>query len=137
MAARLDDPNLEALLARMPKAEMHFHFEGAFRWNTIRELHPRGQELPERQSWLAQARPFADFQDFTQLFRDYIRPATGTPAAIDATPSKCSREPGASERALCRGHRRFSGFNGSWPEPGAGLAGDGAGPRPGHGAIQD
>lgn len=80
---RLDDPNLETRLAHMPKAEMHFHFEGAFRWNTIRELHPRGQELPERQSWLAQARPFADFQDFTQLFRDYIRPATGTPAAIE------------------------------------------------------
>ena len=32
---RLDDPNLEARLARMPKAEMHFHFEGVFRWNTI------------------------------------------------------------------------------------------------------
>ena len=46
-------------------------------------MHPRGQELPERQSWLAQARPFTDFQDFTQLFCDYIRPATDTPAAIE------------------------------------------------------
>jgi adenosine deaminase len=80
---RLDDPNLEARLARMPKAEMHFHFEGAFRWSTIRELHPRGKELPECQPWLAQARPFADFQDFTQVFRDYIRPATGTPEAVE------------------------------------------------------
>jgi adenosine deaminase len=81
--SRLDDPHLEARLACMPKAEMHFHFEGAFRWSTIRELHPRGQELPERQPWLAQARPFADFQDFSQVFRDYIRPATGTPEAIE------------------------------------------------------
>jgi adenosine deaminase len=46
-------------------------------------LHPRCQELPEYQSWLALARPFADFQDFQQFFRDYIRPATGTPAAIE------------------------------------------------------
>jgi adenosine deaminase len=80
---QLDDPHLEARLAHMPKAEMHFHFEGAFRWRTIQELHPRRQELPEYQSWLAQERPFADFQDFNQFFRDYIRPATGTPAAIE------------------------------------------------------
>ena len=79
----LDDPHLEECLARLPKAEMHFHFEGAFRWHTIRELHPRGQELPERQPWLAQARPFADFQDFSQVFRDYVKLATGTPAAIE------------------------------------------------------
>jgi adenosine deaminase len=62
---------------------MHLHFEGAFRWSTIRELHPRGQELPARQLWLAQERPFADFQDFSQVFRDYIRPATGTPEAVE------------------------------------------------------
>jgi adenosine deaminase len=79
----LDDPHLEACLARLPKAEMHFHFEGAFRWRTVQELHPRRQELPEPHSWLAQARPFADFQDFTQFFRDYIRPATGTPEAVE------------------------------------------------------
>jgi len=79
----LDDPHLEACLARLPKAEMHFHFEGAFRWRTIRELHPRGPELPTRQPWLAQARPFADFQDFRQLFHDYIRPTTGTLAAVE------------------------------------------------------
>ncbi len=57
---RLDEPNLEARLARMPKAEMHFHFEGALRWSTTRELHPRGKELPEREPWFAQARPFAE-----------------------------------------------------------------------------
>ena len=55
----LDDPHLEARLVRMPKGEMHFHFEGVFRWSTIRKLHRRGQELPERQPWLAQERPSA------------------------------------------------------------------------------
>ena len=53
---RLDDPHLEARLVRMPRVEMHFHFEDAFRWSTIRELHPRGKELPEREPWLAQER---------------------------------------------------------------------------------
>jgi hypothetical protein len=42
---RLNDPNLEERLARMPKAEMHFHFEGVFRWSTVWELHPRGNVL--------------------------------------------------------------------------------------------
>ena len=32
---RLDDPHLEARPVRLPKAEMHFHFESAFRWSTI------------------------------------------------------------------------------------------------------
>jgi adenosine deaminase len=46
-------------------------------------LHPHRQALPAYQSWLAQERPFADFQAFNQFFRAYIRPATGTPAAIE------------------------------------------------------
>ncbi|OLE39807.1 MAG: adenosine deaminase [Cyanobacteria bacterium 13_1_40CM_2_61_4] len=77
------DTDLEGRLSRLPKAELHLHFEGAFRWSTIRELHPRGTELPEREPWLERARPFADFQDFQQVFRDYIKPATGTPEAIE------------------------------------------------------
>ena len=76
------DAALEARLSRLPKAELHFHFEGAFRWSTIRELHPDGNALPEREPWLTCARPFADFQDFSQVFRDYIKPA-GTPEAIE------------------------------------------------------
>jgi len=79
----LDDPHLEGCLARLPKAERHLHFEGAFRWRTIQELHPRGQEFPERQPWLAQERPFADFQDFTQVVHDYIWPVTGTPETVE------------------------------------------------------
>src|SRR5712691_4133966 len=77
------DTDLEGRLSRLPKAELHLHFEGAFRWSTIRELHPRGTELPEGAPWLERARPFADFQDFSQVFRDYIKPATGTPEAIE------------------------------------------------------
>jgi hypothetical protein len=80
---RLSDPNLEACLVRMPRVEVHLHFEDAFRWSTIRELHPRGKELPEREPWLVQERPFADFQDFSQIFHDYIRPAIGTPEAVE------------------------------------------------------
>ena len=77
------DAALEARLSRLPKAELHFHFEGAFRWRTIRELPPDGNALPERDPWLNCARPFADFQDFSQVFRDYIQPATGTSEAIE------------------------------------------------------
>ena len=40
------DPALENWLRALPKAEMHLHFEGAFRWSTIRELHPWGPSLP-------------------------------------------------------------------------------------------
>src|SRR5205807_6022791 len=55
------DAALEARLSRLPKAELHFHFEGAFRWSTIREFHPDGNALPEREPWLNCARPFAEF----------------------------------------------------------------------------
>src|SRR5262249_42849741 len=41
-----------------------------------------GKKLPEGGPWLTQERPFADFQDFSQVFRDYSRPATDTPEAV-------------------------------------------------------
>lgn len=62
---------------------MHFHFEGAFRWSTIRELHPDGASLPQAPPWLGLARPFPDFDDFRQVFRDYMLPVTGTPETIE------------------------------------------------------
>ena len=67
----------------MPKAEMHFHFEGAFRWSTIRELHPDGAALPLTPPWLEGPQPFTDFTDFRQIFQTFIRPATGTPESIE------------------------------------------------------
>lgn len=77
------EATLDAWLSALPKAEMHFHFEGAFRWTTIRELHPGGRSLPETPPWLARARPFADFADFRQVFRDFMVPVTGTPETIE------------------------------------------------------
>jgi hypothetical protein len=41
-----------------------------------------GKKLPEGDTWLAQERPFADFQDFSQVFRDSSRPATDSPEAV-------------------------------------------------------
>lgn len=75
--------SLDAWVRALPKAEMHLHFEGAFRWSTIRELHPDGTSLPARPPWLTLARPFPDFDDFRQVFRDYMLPVTGTPETIE------------------------------------------------------
>ena len=77
------DPALENWLRALPKAEMHLHFEGAFRWSTIRELHPWGPSLPATPPWLARSRPFPDFDDFVQALRDYVLPSTGTPEWIE------------------------------------------------------
>ncbi|MCC6738752.1 MAG: adenosine deaminase family protein [Planctomycetia bacterium] len=64
----------------MPKAEMHFHFEGSFRWSTVRELHPGGREFPDRPPWWGRR---LSWEDFTGVFRDYLKPATGTPEAVE------------------------------------------------------
>ena len=68
-------------IEEMPKAEMHIHLEGAFRWETIRELHP--DDLPESPPWLTADTVFPDFDDFRHVFLNIIRPATGTPEQIE------------------------------------------------------
>lgn len=73
--------DFDEAVRRMPKAEMHFHFEGAFRWSTVRELHPRGRELPEAPPW--HGRNFAAWEEFTGVFRDFLKPVTGTPEAVE------------------------------------------------------
>ncbi len=75
------DPILERAVRRMPKAEMHFHFEGAFRWATVRELHPEGRSLPAVPPW--HGRPFASWDAFTAVFREFLKPVTGTPEWIE------------------------------------------------------
>jgi adenosine deaminase len=74
---------LAGRLAALPKAEMHVHLEGAVRWRTIRELHPAGASLPARPPWLEPGRGFPDFDDFRQVFRDYVRPVAATPSMIE------------------------------------------------------
>ncbi|MBI2206930.1 MAG: hypothetical protein HYU41_24115 [Candidatus Rokubacteria bacterium] len=78
-----DGVALEPWVRALPKAEMHLHFEGAFRWSTIRELHPWGPSLPATPPWLARRRPFPDFEHFRQVFRNYTLPVTGTPELIE------------------------------------------------------
>jgi adenosine deaminase len=62
---------------------MHLHFEGAVRWSTIRELHPAGASLPATAPWLGQSRPFPDFTDFRQAFRDYVAPTCTAPEVFE------------------------------------------------------
>ena len=74
-------PELAERIRKMPKAELHLHFEGAFRWSTIRELNPQTRLLPDVPPWAG--KPFASFEDFRAIFRDFILPATGTEERIE------------------------------------------------------
>jgi adenosine deaminase len=73
--------DLDERIRALPKAELHLHLEGAFQWNTVRELHPQGAELPETPPWAT--RRYADFAEFLAVFYDVLRPATGTPEAVE------------------------------------------------------
>jgi adenosine deaminase len=72
---------IETAVRQMPKAEMHFHFEGAFRWATVRELHPDGASFPEIPPWFGY--PFYNWEAFTAVFRTFLKPVTGTPEMIE------------------------------------------------------
>ena len=71
----------ETFIREVPKAEYHLHFEGAFRWQTIKAVHPRGRSLPETPPWWRNK--ILTFRDFEKIFADYILPATGTPELIE------------------------------------------------------
>lgn len=72
---------LATAIRKMPKAEMHFHLEGSFRWNTVRELHPDGAGLPQTPPWWG--RPFGNWEAFTGAFRQYLKPVTGKPEWVE------------------------------------------------------
>lgn len=73
-------PELAERIRDMPKAELHLHVEGAFRWSTVREFVPEARALGERPPWMD--RPFTSFDDFRAIFRQYLLPATGTEERI-------------------------------------------------------
>jgi adenosine deaminase len=64
----------------MPKAELHLHFEGALRWSTVRELNPQARALASP-PWLG--KPFASFDEFRDIFRNFLIPASGTEERIE------------------------------------------------------
>jgi len=74
-------PDLADRIRRMPKAELHLHFEGAFRWTTVQEFVPEARALGDRPPWMD--RPFASFEDFRGIFRNFVLPATGTGDRIE------------------------------------------------------
>ena len=68
-------------LTSMPKVELHLHLEGSARLSTFREaLHRHaGMDLPETPQWLEPDFRFGSFEEFRQLFRDYLTPWLSAP----------------------------------------------------------
>ena len=51
------------IIQQMPKAELHVHFVGAARWQTIRELNPQAALLPATPPWYSLPGPTASDDD--------------------------------------------------------------------------
>ncbi len=68
-------------LSTMPKAELHLHLEGSFRWSTLQEamLRHHGKGLPATPSWYHSGHRFHEFGEFLRLFQDYVDPWLSTP----------------------------------------------------------
>ena len=68
-------------LAGMPKAELHLHLEASVEWPVVREALQRhtGNDYPESPHWLEPDFRFSNWDDFRQLFRDYIGPWVSAP----------------------------------------------------------
>jgi len=68
-------------LAGMPKAELHLHLEASVEWRVVKEALQRhtGNDFPESPHWLEPDFRFASWDDFRQLFRDYIGPWVSAP----------------------------------------------------------
>lgn len=73
-------PELADRIRRMPKAELHIHLEGALRWSTVREFNPQARLL-DSPPWLG--KPFASFEEFRGIFREYLIPASGTEERVE------------------------------------------------------
>ena len=80
-ASQMIPPDLALRIRKMPKAELHLHFEGAFRWSTVRELNPGARSLSDPPPWTR--RPFSKFDEFRAVFHDYLQPATGSEERIE------------------------------------------------------
>ena len=76
----MSPPELAARIRTMPKAELHLHLEGALRWSTVREFNPHTRPL-DAPPWLG--KPFASFEEFRRIFREYLIPASGTEDRIE------------------------------------------------------
>ncbi|MGD0157482.1 MAG: adenosine deaminase family protein [Terracidiphilus sp.] len=73
---------IRSFIEGLPKAELHLHLEGAMRWSTVREVHPRRSQLPVHAPWQQRDR-LVDFGEFLRIFEEYVKPATGTPELIE------------------------------------------------------